>query len=237
MKALILAAGLGTRLSPLTDTKPKALVDLDGQTLLERTIHKLLEYHIDEIIVNVHHYADQIEEFLDQHDFGVTIQISDERKKLLGNGGALKHAQKFLDGDEPFLVYNVDIFSDIDIYDMLKQYHIHRPSALLAVRKRNTQRYLCFDQDHVLCGWKNLKTHELRGKNGEKFAFSGIHLVDPRLFEYMPDGKFSIIDFYLSIRETEKIMAYDHSEGEWMDLGTPERLKEAESLMEMKSVH
>lgn len=232
MKAMILAAGLGTRMKPLTDTMPKALVDVNGQTLLERAIRHLLKADVDEIIVNVHHFADQIEDFIHRHDFGIPIHISDERKAILGNGGALKHAEKYLSGDEPFFVHNVDVISDIDLMDMLYLYQNSKAVAVLAVRKRETIRMLCFDEDHRLCGWKNKETGELKGRDGHELAFSGIHLVHPGLLKKMPAGNFSMIDFYLETARDQTILAYDHSDGQWMDVGTPARLRKAAAKIE-----
>lgn len=232
MKGFILAAGLGTRLKPITDTIPKALVEVNGKTLLERTIEKLLKADVDEIIINVHHFADQIETFLGTRDFGIPIYISDERKEVLGSGGALKHAEKLLHGDEPFLVHNVDVISDIDLLDMLYLYQNSKASAVLAVRQRDTKRMLCFDEDHHLCGWKNKETGELKGRDGIELAFSGIHLIHPELLKRLPKGKSSIIDLYLEIAKSGTILAYDHSDGEWMDVGTPERLRKAAANIE-----
>jgi NDP-sugar pyrophosphorylase family protein len=231
MKALILAAGMGTRLKPLTNIMPKALVDVNGQTLLERAIRKMLKADVDEIIINVHHFADQIEQFLKEHDFGVEIHISDERKEILGSGGALKHAQKFINGTEPFIVYNVDVLSDIDLLDMQYLFQMSKALAVLAVRNRETKRLLCFDDAHHLCGWKNTETGELKGKDGHEYAFSGIHLVHPELLNRMPNGNFSIIDFYLEMAKTQTILAYDHSDGTWLDVGTLERLKKANTIV------
>lgn len=229
MKAMILAAGLGTRLKPMTDIMPKALVEVNGKTLLERTIEKLIKADVDEIVVNVHHFADQIEYFLKENDFGVKIHISDEREQILGNGGALRHAREYLTGDEPFFVHNVDVISDIDLLDMLYLFQNSKAMAILAVRQRDTNRMLCFDDDHHLCGWHNRQSGEIKGQTGHELAFSGIHLVHPALLDSMPAGKFSIIDFYIELSKFETILAYDHSDGQWMDVGTPERLKKAES--------
>ncbi len=228
---MILAAGLGTRLQPMTNIMPKALIQVRGRTLLELAIKKLLRADIDEIVVNVHHFADQIEHYLQENDFGVKIHISDEREALLGSGGALKHAQAFLDGEEPFLVYNVDVISNIDLLAMQYLYQTSSALAVLAVRKRETERYLCFDHDHHLRGWKNKKTGELKGEEGHEYAFSGIQLLHPELLHRMPEGNFSIIDFYLEVAKTGSILAYDHSDGDWLDVGTPERLKKANSLV------
>jgi NDP-sugar pyrophosphorylase family protein len=229
MKGMILAAGFGTRLQPMTNIMPKALVEVNGQTLLELAIKKLLKADIDEIVVNVHHFADQIESYLNNNDFGVKIHISDERKAILGSGGALKHARSFLEGEEPFFVYNVDVISNIDLLDMQYLYQNSSALAVLAVRNRKTERYLCFDDAHNLKGWKNIKSGEQKGEDGHEYAFSGIQLLHPDLLNRMPEGNFSIIDFYLDVAKTGTILAYDHSDGDWLDVGTPERLKKAVS--------
>jgi len=232
MKGFILAAGLGTRLRPITNTIPKALVEVKGKTLLQRAIEKLQKVDVDEIIVNVHHFADRIEAFLNEHDFGIPIHISDERDNILGSGGALKHAEKLLEGNEPFFVHNVDVISDIDLLDMLYLYRHSKALAILAVRQRDTKRMLCFDELHRLCGWKNKETNELKGRDGIELAFSGIHLIHPELLKRLPEGQSSIIDLYLEVAKTDTILAYDHSDGEWLDVGTPERLHKAAMLVE-----
>lgn len=232
MKAMILAAGEGTRLRPMTDIMPKALIDINGKTLLERAILKLKRADIDEIVVNVHHFADQVEHFLHEHDFGVKIHISDERKKLLDTGGAVKKARKYLKGDEPFFVYNVDVISNINLMDMLYLYQMSSAMAILAVRKRESSRQLCFNRSQHLVGWKNLQSGEQKGEDGLCYAFSGIQLLHPVIFERMPkQERFSLIDFYLKLAKDQIILAYDHSDGEWMDVGTPERLKKATQLL------
>ena len=235
MKALILAAGLGSRLRLMTSTKPKALVELKGRPLLDHAIEKVRMYGFDDIIVNVHHFADQVEEYLYKHHADLNIKISDERHELLGSGGAIKHAEDHF-GDYPFLVYNVDVLSDINLTSMMKEFIAQDAAVMMAVRDRETQRKLLFN-NRRLCGWKNKATGDFKGREGNEYAFSGIQIIHPNLLDDMPTGNFSIIDHYLSICEREKILAFDHSEGMWMDLGTPERLKEAESHMKMKSVH
>ncbi len=228
MKGMILAAGRGTRMRPLTDIMPKALIDIHGVTLLERAIRKYQRADIDEITVNVHHFAEQVEHFLKERDFGVTLHISDERDRLLGTGGAIKRARPFLDGDDPFFVCNVDVISNINLLDMLYLYQMSSAMAVLAVRKRETARQLCFDRYQHLTGWKNRETGELKGEDGIHYAFSGIHLLHPAIFDHMPDtDAFDIIDCYLEVAGDNILLAYDHSDGEWMDIGTPERLKKA----------
>jgi NDP-sugar pyrophosphorylase family protein len=207
MKAMILAAGLGTRLKPLTDTTPKALVTIKGKPMLEHLILKLKASGFYEIVINVHHFGEQIMDFLRANDdFGLTIHISDERKYLLDTGGGLKQAAPFLRGVEPFLVHNVDIFSDVDLATF---YHSHRKGhslATLLVSKRHTSRYLLFDKENNLCGRLNRETGEIRfcipdftGQYNE-YAFGGVHVISPEIFSRMEEwtGKFSIIDFYIS---------------------------------------
>ena len=231
MKAMILAAGKGTRLRPMTDIMPKALIGINGVTLLERAILKMKRADIDEIVINVHHFADQIEHFLSEHDFGVRIHISDERKGLLDTGGAVKKARPFLAGEDPFFVCNVDVISNINLLDMLYLYQMSPAMAILAVRKRESTRQLCFDENQHLVGWKNRESGELKGEEGLHYAFSGIQLLHPAVFKYMPDREcFSLIDFYLDLAKQQIILAYDHTDGEWMDIGTPERLKKAIAL-------
>lgn len=232
MKAMILAAGKGTRLRPMTDIMPKALIEINGVTLLERAILKMKRADIDEIVINVHHFADQIEHFLSAHDFGVRIHISDEREGLLDTGGAVKKARPFLAGEDPFFVCNVDVISNINLLDMLYLYQTSPAMAVLAVRKRESSRQLCFDENQHLVGWKNRETGERKGQDGLQYAFSGIQLLHPAVFEYMPESeRFSLIDFYLDLAKQQIILAYDHTDGEWMDIGTPERLKKAISRL------
>ncbi|MDD3095228.1 MAG: nucleotidyltransferase family protein [Candidatus Neomarinimicrobiota bacterium] len=231
MKAMILAAGKGTRLRPVTDIMPKALVEINGVTLLERAVQKLQHADIDEIVINVHHFADQIEHFLSRHDLGVRIHVSDEREGLLDTGGAVKKARSYLEGEDPFFVCNVDVISNINLLDMLYLFQMSPAMAVLAVRKRESTRQLCFDEYQHLVGWKNRETGELKGKDGLHYAFSGIQLLHPGVFEYMPpQERFSLIDLYLDMARQQIILAYDHTDGEWMDVGTPERLKKAIAL-------
>ncbi len=237
MRAMIFAAGLGTRLKPLTDAKPKALVEVKNTPLIEIAINKLKNSGFDEIIVNVHHFADMIIDFLkSKNNFGIRIEISDERDLLLDTGGGLKKASWFFDDDKPFLVYNVDILSDIDLQKMYSFHQLSNSIATLAVKDRSTQRYLLVDDDNLICGWQNIKTGEVKNARDtnspvHQLAYSGIQVVDPRIFSLIPEGKvFSIINFYLSIASKEKIAAFNHDETYWLDLGKIESLKKAEEL-------
>lgn len=235
MKAMILAAGLGTRLFPLTNNKPKALVKIAGKPLLEWTITKLISSGFTEIIINVHHFADQIIEFINSKNcFDITIEISDERDKLLNTGGGLKKAAWFFNNNEPFLLHNVDILSSINLKKFY-EFHIQKkPVVTLAVSKRKTTRYLLFDENGVLCGWRNEKQNKeiiTRKKYPAltKMAFSGIHIIDPSIFSLMPpDDEFSIIDFYLNISKKNLIIEFEHSAQGWIDLGKAENIEKAE---------
>ncbi len=224
MKAMILAAGLGTRLRPWTNDRPKALVLYQGKPLLQWVIEKLKNSGFDHIIINVHHFASQIIDFVRNNDsFGIEIVFSDERDQLLDTGGGIKKAQWFLEDVTFFLVYNVDILSTIDL-QKFAQSHTQDSIATLAVQKRPTSRTLLFNsKDHNLCGWKNHKTgaQKIIDSCGtyKEFAFSGIHIISSRIFDYLPQGKYSIITAYLDIAKTEKITYFDHSGDKWKDMG------------------
>jgi NDP-sugar pyrophosphorylase family protein len=225
MKAMILAAGLGTRLRPLTNSRPKALVSLFGISLLEFQIRKLIQSGIRDIVINIHHFPGQIIDFVKRNNaFGINIQFSDESDKLLDTGGGLIKARKFLAGNSPFLLINTDILSDININEMLNFHNQHKAIATLAVRKRKSSRYLLFDTDNVLCGWKNNITGEkisVKPKcKEEELAFSGIHIIDQKFFEYKhPETKHSIINSYLRLAKTSRIMGYRHDKDLWYDIG------------------
>jgi NDP-sugar pyrophosphorylase family protein len=241
MKALVFAAGLGTRLKPLTDTMPKALVPIDGKPLLEHVLRKLIANGFDEIIINVHHFADQIISFLAKNDnFGVRIEISDERDALLETGGGIKKASWFFDDGQPFLVHNVDILSNIDL-GKLYRYHLeHQGLATVVVSERDTARYLLFDNDLRLNGWTNIKTGEVKSpfetldvSMCRRLAFSGIHVISPRVFELMNgwDGKFSVIDFYLAVASQVEIRGFVPENLKMIDVGKIDSLHEAELFL------
>ena len=237
MKAMILAAGLGTRLQPLTESKPKALVKAGKMTLLERLITKLKVQGFREIVINVHHHADQIKQYLTENGhFGISIEISDEKDALLDTGGGIFHAQNLL-GNEPFIVHNVDILSDIDLR---KVYQAHKESSALATllaKERNTSRYLLFDEDMQMQGWENRASGEriipgATTKGLIPLAFSGIHVISPEIFSlYKREGAFSIIDTYLDLCPSHKIRAYRHDKGLWIDAGKPDGLRLANTLL------
>ncbi|MDR0711002.1 MAG: nucleotidyltransferase family protein [Prevotellaceae bacterium] len=238
MKALILAAGLGTRLKPITDSLPKALATVGGVPLLEYNLKNLAAQGVTEFIVNVHHKADMIEDFLQSHkNFGLNITISDEREQLLDTGGGLKHAAWFFDDGKPFLIYNVDIITSLDV-QRIYAHHLHSDAlATLAVSYRSSSRYFLFDASHRLHGWRNVKTGEERRPlaSAEKLiplAFDGIHVVSPEILPLLHDltDKFSITDAYLTFAPSHIIMGYGMQGEEWLDAGTPGRLKEANNL-------
>lgn len=238
MKALIFAAGLGTRLKEHTSNKPKALVLVAGKPLLQHAIEKLIMHQITNITINVYHFADQIISFLDNHPFpGTQIHLSDERDELLDTGGGLKKAAYFLKGDEPILIYNVDVISNLDLTS-LEHYHLASGSlATLVVKQRETSRYLMFDEQMQLAGWKNFSNGEIKISRQELFpsslpyAFSGIQVVQPEIFNLISEeGKFPIMDLYLRLAKTQKIHGYVDNSSIWMDLGKPDQLLIAEEL-------
>jgi NDP-sugar pyrophosphorylase family protein len=237
MKAMIFAAGLGTRLYPLTKDKPKALVEIAGKTLLEMAIEKVSKAGYHELIINIHHFGDHIIDFLEKNNnFGLSIAISDERNQLLDTGGGILKAAPWLDGDEPFLVYNVDVLSDIDL-QLFRNFHQECGGiATLAVRDRKTARYLTFDESMQLSGWRNIKTgKEIVSRNAQNYsllAFSGIQLIEPSIFKLITEtGSFPLIPLYLRLASDHVIMGYRDTSSLWMDLGKPDQIIEAERLI------
>ena len=237
MKAIIFAAGLGTRLKPLTDRCPKALVLLNGKPLLWHSIQFLKKHGINELVVNVHHFADQIIDYLDTENFDITIHISDERDELLDTGGGLLKAKNVLEGNEPFVACNVDIISSIDLKKAIAYHQQNSPIATLVVRKRETSRYFMFDNEMTLTGWKNCETGENKiSKNtfeqSRPFAFSGIQIVSPEIFNYIIErGKFSITPLYIRLSEKHKIIGYFDTSDFWLDLGKPGQISVAEDYL------
>jgi NDP-sugar pyrophosphorylase family protein len=244
MKAMILAAGLGTRLRPLTDNRPKALVEINGRTLLEITLARLRSFGISEVIVNVYHFADMVVDHLKANEnFGMTIEVSRE-KELLDTGGGLKKAAHFFAdprSDEPFIVHNVDVLSTIDLRRMV---HVHvetRALATLAVQDRKTSRHLLFDDQLQLCGRRAEDEDANIVRPAEQWnalAFSGIHVISPRLLSMLTEeGAFSIVNAYLRLAtQGEKIRAFRADEYYWRDLGTPESVAQAALDLEHKVV-
>lgn len=240
MKAMIFAAGLGTRLKPITDTMPKALVPVCGKPLLQIVLEKLKASGFQDIVINVHHFADMIEDWCRLHPMDLRILFSDERQMLLDTGGGIKHARSFLDDCDSFLIHNVDILSNVNLrqfFDLGKTFE-----ACLLVSSRDTQRYLLFDDNMKLVGWTNLKTGELKSPYPDlqpdkyhKYAFAGIHSMKTSLFplfDTWPD-KFSIIDFYLSICAEHEIHGYLREDLCLVDVGKIDTLNnlKADSLI------
>jgi len=237
MRAMILTAGLGTRLRPLTDDRPKALVEVAGRTLLEITLRRLASYGIREVIVNVHHFADMVVDYLKKNNsFGMRIEISRE-EVLLDTGGGLKKAAWFFleegHADEPFLLHNVDVLSTIDFRRMAEFHKQNQALATLAVQDRKTSRYLLFDEQNQLSGRRAGRDQEPEivqpSKQTQALAFSGVHVISPRLLPLMAeDGAFSIINSYLRLAgQGEKILAFRADEFYWRDLGRPENVAQA----------
>ncbi len=248
MKALIFAAGLGTRLKPLTDTMPKALVPIGGKPLLQLAIEKLKAGGFDEIIINLHHFADQIIGFVESHNrFNIRIEFSDEREKLLDTGGGIKKASPFFNDNRPFLTHNVDILSNINLRKLYEEIiqnqtkkQSHPPLATLVCSARKTSRYLLFDNENYLRGWINESTGEVKSplsnfnpRHYRKLAFAGIQILDPAIFRYMttfPD-RFSIIDFYLTICDKEIVTSYIPNNLRMIDVGKKNSLSEATQFL------
>jgi NDP-sugar pyrophosphorylase family protein len=238
MKAMILAAGLGTRLRPLTDDRPKALVEVAGRSLLEITLSRLREFEICDVIVNAHHFADMIVEYLEANsNFGMNIEVSRE-DALLDTGGGLKKAAHFFLKDcgrpeEPFILHNVDVVSTIDLRRMVQFHAEHHALATLAVQDRKSSRYLLFDDQLQLCGRQAGRDQEPEivrtPAKMEALAFSGIHVISPRIFATLTEeGAFSIIPAYLRLAaQGERVLAFRADEYYWRDLGKPEHLAQA----------
>jgi NDP-sugar pyrophosphorylase family protein len=235
MKAMILAAGLGTRFKPWTDKHPKALAVINGKSLLERNIKYLQRAGIYEVVVNVHHFADQIENAISENKgWGSNVIISDERDVVLETGGGLMKASQLLN-DDSFVLMNVDILTGLDLSQMIASHRKLMPLATIATTDRKTSRYFVFDHLDDLCGWVNMKTGEekiVRQTADRRLkAFSGIHVIDPRLFSLVNfQGKFSMVDVYLSLAGEEIIKSFDHSDTSFIDVGKPEAVPQAERL-------
>jgi NDP-sugar pyrophosphorylase family protein len=235
MKAMILAAGYGTRLRPLTNNTPKALIEIAHVPMLEILLKKLISWGITEIVINVHHHAKKITDFLNKRHFIANIQISFE-EKILGTGGGLKHVEHFFDRS-PFLLHNVDVFSNLDLNKMLASHMNSNALATLAIQKRETKRHLLFDDDKTLCGrndsdQNNIIVRQPKGRI-HPFAFNGIHIISPKIFPLISEtGYFSIIDSYLRIAAAGgKFTYYNMEKDFWLDLGNPKSLEIAEKVI------
>jgi N-acetyl-alpha-D-muramate 1-phosphate uridylyltransferase len=238
MKAMILAAGLGTRLKPWTDFHPKALAVVNGKSLLQRNIEYLQKFGIKDVVVNVHHFADQIIDAIKTNNgWGSNITISDETEDVLETGGGLTKAAALLEGEEPFVLMNVDILTDLDLAEMVQYHYAQLSLATLATTTRETSRYFLFNEENNLCGWRNIKTGEektgtkmLAGSEVQK-AFSGIHVINPEIFSFITQrGKFSMVDVYLSLMDNHIIRSFTHNQESFIDVGKPESIEKAEML-------
>jgi NDP-sugar pyrophosphorylase family protein len=236
MKAMILAAGLGTRLKPFTNKHPKALAMVKGKTLLQRNIEYLASFNIKDVIVNVHHFANQIIDLIKANDgFGSSIIISDETHQVLETGGGLMRAKEFFDDNRSFVLLNVDILTNMNIDKMIQHHSSSKALATLCVSQRKTSRYFLFDEEDNLCGWRNVNVNTetiVRPANTyiEK-AFWGIHVISPQIFELIKrEGKFSIVDAYMDVCKTQTIKAYDDVDAQFIDVGKPESIAIAEEM-------
>lgn len=241
---MVFAAGLGTRLKPFTLTHPKALVEVGGEPMLKRVLLKLRDAGISEIVVNVHHFASQIIDYLrNNNNFGLDLHISDETGLLLDTGGGIKAAARWLDGDD-FVVHNADILTDFPIKEMIDQFYRFDSDATLLADHRDTSRYLLFDSDRMMHGWTNIKTGQVRPEGIvtaglSKLAFGGVHIINKRLLPLITHfttavSPFSIIDFYISKCDTRRFYAFTPA-GEylWHDIGKPESLEKAQAALSM----
>lgn len=233
MKAMIFAAGKGTRLRPFTDHHPKAMMEVNGIPLIERNIHYLQSFGINDFVINLHHFGEQIVDFLkEKNHFGAQIEFSHEKDQLLETGGGLIFAKKLLDQEEDFLIMNADILTDMNITDFVNFHREQNSLVTLAVSDRKSSRKLLFDNEMILKGWMNMDTGEERlagfNNNYKKLAFSGIHCVDSQFFNHITrTGKFSIMEEYLDLMMTEEIYGFEHS-AKLVDVGRPKSVLEAE---------
>jgi len=236
MKAIIYAAGLGTRFKSWTDQHPKALAVVNGKSLLQRNIEYLQQYGITEVVVNVHHFSKQVREaVIDNKGWGSEILISDETDKLLETGGGLMKAKHLLEGEEPFISLNVDILTNMDLGKLIAYHQQHQSLITMGITSRNSSRVLLFDETNRLCGWKNQQTGEekiaIQKLNLIAKAYSCVVVYEPKIFSLIKqEGKFSIIDAYLDLAADHTILGYDHSGDHLVDVGKPESVAVAEAL-------
>jgi NDP-sugar pyrophosphorylase family protein len=240
MKAMILAAGKGTRLGKLTKDTPKALVDVNGKSILRIAVEKCTASGFNDIIINVHHFADMVEKEADYlKSIGFRITLSDEREMLLETGGGLFKARNFFDST-PFLLYNTDIVTDMDLSTMLKYHSENGGLATLAVRNRAGRRFFLVNSEGLLCGWKNKETGEKIITSHDKgelleIAFSGIHIINPEIFDYMTEGAYTMTSLYLQLASSHKICTFRYDSGYWGDIGTPENLENIRNFLKSEN--
>jgi NDP-sugar pyrophosphorylase family protein len=236
MQAFILAAGLGTRLHPITDTLPKALVEVQGEPLIKIAINNLVHQGATRIVVNIHHFADKLRNYLQSHCWNVDILISDESDLLLDTGGGLKKAEPLFLPNEPILVHNVDILTHLNFTEAIKQHTDSMNLATLVVSQRSTSRQLLFDSKKQLAGWQNCTTGETKWVKSptticEQLAFSGIAVIQTKLLNQLPEAThpYSIIPAYLSLAKNHRISYFKHNPADWLDVGKPETLQRAQN--------
>ncbi|MFP4449077.1 MAG: NDP-sugar synthase [Bacteroidales bacterium] len=234
MKAMVFAAGIGSRLRPLTLEKPKALVEVGGRPVIEHVLRHLDNYGCRDIIINLHHFPEQVKKFLEENNnFGLNLTFSEE-SELLDTGGGLKKASWFF-GEKPFILYNADILSNLNINNLVDFHNMHDGLATLVVRQRKSSRYLLLDENKRLLGWEdsrsNYRKMPVKITKFDRFAFSGIHVLDPYVFQFFPGKKkFSIIDFYLNLIKSHRIYGFIDHNSYWFDIGTIEKLQQADDF-------
>ena len=237
MKAMLLAAGFGTRLKPFTEHHPKALAEVNGKSLLQHNIEYLQQFGIYDVVVNVHHFAEQIIQAIKNNDgWGSRVSVSDETDAILETGGGLRRAAWFFKDEEDFVLMNVDVLTDLHLNEMIAFHKKNKPLATLATTNRETSRYFLFNEAGILCGWENIKTGEKKIMRHENNlipkAFSGLHILSTKIFPFMqqPEIKFSMVDVYLSLCAGHSILSYNHSGSKFIDVGKPESLQRAQTL-------
>lgn len=234
-KGMIFAAGLGTRFIPWTKSHPKALAMINGKSLLQRNIEYFMQYGIEDIVINVHHFSEQIIEALEKNNnWGAKITISDESDELLETGGGLKKAERLLDADHIFII-NADILTDVNLDDFFQHHLKTEALATLAVSDRSSSRYFLFNDKNQLVGWENIKIDyqrwAIRSTRYQRKAFSGLHIIKGELIpKIKQNGKFSIVDVYLDLAQTENIQYYDHTGAKFIDVGKQESIEIANNL-------
>ncbi len=243
MEAFLMAAGLGTRLHPLTLTRPKALVEVGGRSLLQINIEHLARAGVQRIVVNTHHFPDMMADYIASHPQPCEVTISEERDQLLDTGGGLKHAASLFSCTQPIVIYNVDVLSSISLQQMLREHQQREALVTLAVSKRNTSRYLLFDEENNLTGWRNTaRQQELWVHDAvahcNSLAFSGISIIEPQLLELLPkaDAPYPIIPEYLKLARNHRIQCHIHRPDQWIDVGKPETLPLAEAFLSDNSL-
>ncbi len=235
-KAIIFSAGLGTRFKPWTDKHPKALAMVNSKSLLQRNIEYLQQYGITDVVVNVHHFPEQIIEAIEKNNgWGSKVTISDESNEVLETGGGLMKARYLLENDDPFISLNVDVLTDLDLHKLAAFHQQHAPLVSFGVTKRKTSRNILLNKDHRMCGWKNNTTGEekivIQNDNLQPFAYSCVVIYQPQIFSLIKQkGKFSIMDSYLDLAADNVILGYDHTGDKWVDVGKPESVAVAEAM-------